>query len=90
MNSYLSDRPILDTPLNYRRMRVVPSARVGYFLWLFDNDEVLSIQPDGTEDTRDPGTDGGYEQSLISGTRAIWDYDGLVDPIIYDCVVLPE
>lgn len=88
MFSYLSNNTILFPPTNYRRMIAVPSTRVGYTLWKYPDGSVLSIQPDGSEQTRSSGSDGIYEQSLTIGTRAIYDYDGMeVDPVVYDCIV---
>lgn len=52
----------------------------GKFTLSREDGAVLSIQPDGTREWRDPGTAGPYEQCSIEGDRAIYYYkwDGVL------------
>jgi hypothetical protein len=54
----------------------VPSpTRPGYVLWTRLSDQrVLSLQPGGSQEYRDPGTDGGFEQGKIEGDTTRYDY----------------
>ena len=68
----------------WRRCDVQPSANApGKVVMINSNGTVVSIQPDGREESRPAGTDGLYEQATLAGDKVVYDYDGIASPIVY-------
>ena len=64
-----------------RRYCLPHPSKPGYFTARHPTNAstVLSVQPDGTIQTRPAGTAGGYEEFRIEGNRAVFpDVNGLV------------
>lgn len=55
-----------------RSVTTKQSARAGYVNVIELDGTVLSVQPDGTQQTRPAGTDAGYEQGQISGGAVLY------------------
>ncbi len=54
---------------------LVPSAVPGKLLCTRRRDQrVLSLQPHGSQEYRDPGTDGPFEQAELVGASLVYDY----------------
>jgi hypothetical protein len=49
---------------------IKPVKGTGLFTLILPDNRVYSMQPDGTDGDRDPGTEGGYEKCRVSGNLA--------------------
>ena len=88
MTAYRSNVPIYANPTAALRCSLVPSHVSGKVNCVWPNGTVCSIQPDGREETRPAGTDGGYEQAAQIGTRLVYDYAEMTcPPVMFDIVV---
>lgn len=59
----------------WRWLKEVPSALAGHVKLVFINNDVLSVQPNGTIETRAPGTDGPFEQLEKRNQYYVSDYE---------------
>jgi hypothetical protein len=71
-----SDRPVLKNPLNWLEGTLV-SVDGGVVITL-PSGEVLSVQPDGSYQTRPAGTTGEYEVAERAGTDLIFRPGGQI------------
>jgi hypothetical protein len=67
----------------WRRCTKLTSSAAGKIRLQNDDGTIVSIQPDGSEQTRPDGTDGGYEQCEPLDDVVVYAYDGLVAPVVY-------
>jgi hypothetical protein len=63
--------PILDFAV-LRPVTTKPSSRSGYVNVIESDGSVLSIQPDGSQQTRPAGTDAAFEQARICGSWIVY------------------
>ena len=57
-----------------KTVKSVPN-HAGVSVLILPNDEVYSMQPDGTDGVRPPGADGSYERCRVSGNLATFQPD---------------
>jgi hypothetical protein len=72
----------------WRGCQVNPSASIGKWTMINDDETVVSIQPDGREETRPTGSDGLYEQGILVDDKLVYTYDGLMRPIVYSVALI--
>jgi hypothetical protein len=60
-----------------RTVTTKPSARAGYVNVIEADGSVCSCQGDGSQQTRPAGTDGPWEQGLVSGQAILYTTDGI-------------
>lgn len=65
-----------------------PSVRAGCVTLINQDDTVVSIQPDGSRQTRPAGTDGPYEQAQVTGTIAAYAPGG--QPYAFGCAPIDK
>jgi len=88
MDAWITNKSILQSPTAMRPVKLIPSSVAGRFTVAQPNGRVISIQPDGSEEDRPAGTDGPFEQAKVDGSRLLYVFAGMENPVEYRLVTL--
>lgn len=87
--AFISDKDIMHSPTSWRKVTLKDSSASGKVRAVKANGKTVSIQPDGREEERDGGQDGGYEQGkLVGDTRLVYAYGDSKQPAEFRVILL--